>query len=146
MSKHKRTIPGKAEWSGYQQDLDVKHAHKLMFGKSISDVLGLFGGVRSIERADELLFMPRRAFQYYVFSFAEFLRSDEAIGDSDSASSFLRLLMSREERDPGSVTAIYSDLASFIEYVASHQVEFDADVNIYGKFSDLAKRIKALCQ
>jgi hypothetical protein len=46
MSKRKRKIPGQVEWSGYQQDLDVKYAHKLMFGKSTSEVQELFGGVR----------------------------------------------------------------------------------------------------
>jgi hypothetical protein len=43
-----------------------------------------------MERADELLFMPRVAFQYYVFALADFVRSQEAPGDADSASSFLR--------------------------------------------------------
>jgi hypothetical protein len=146
MSKRKRKIPGEVEWSGYQQDLDVKYAHKLMFGKSTSEVQELFGGVRSIERAHELLFMPRGAFQYYVFAFAEFLQTDAGTGDPDSASPFLRLLINREERDPGSVARIYSELAPAVEYVASHQVQFEADENIYGSFRELAERIRALCQ
>lgn len=47
--------------------------------------------------------MPRRAFQYYVSAFADFVVSGAAIGDADSASPFLNLLVNREERDPGSV-------------------------------------------
>ena len=102
----KRKIPGSIEWSGYKDDLDVKHAHKLFFGKPTSDVQQYFGGVQSIGRADELLYMPRQAFQYYVFAFADFVVSDKAIGDSDSASCFLRLLVAREERDSGSVSQV----------------------------------------
>ena len=59
--------------------------------------------MQSIERADELLFMPRQAFQYYVFAFAIFVISENASGDPDSASPFLQLLVALEERDPGSV-------------------------------------------
>jgi hypothetical protein len=82
MRKRNPKIPGSVEWSGYKDDLDVRHAHKLFFGKPISDVQQHFGGVKSIERADELLFIPRQAFQYYVFAFADFVVSDKAIGDS----------------------------------------------------------------
>ena len=62
MIKRKRRVPGSAEWAGYESDPAVKYAHQLFFGKSIEEVQRYFGGVQSIERADELLFMPRRAF------------------------------------------------------------------------------------
>ena len=145
MPKRHLQIPGPAEWAGYETDLDVRHAHNLFFGKSITEVQCFFGGTRSIERADELLFMPRRAFQYYVFAFSDFVLSDQASGASDSASPFLRLLVSREQRDPGSVAAIYSRLASAVEFVASHQARYDADPSIYGSFHDLAAQLKTLC-
>jgi hypothetical protein len=102
MKKLKRKIPGSIEWSGYKDDLDVRHAHKLFFGKPISEVQQYFGGTQSIERADELLFMPRQAFQYCVFAFADFVLSDKAIGDPDSASPFLRLLVNAAEPIDGS--------------------------------------------
>ena len=87
-------IPGPKEWEGYKEDLDVQYAHKLFFGKSVSEVIEHFTvSGRCIERADELLFMPRKAFQYYVFAFAEYLKSEESIGESDAASPFLNLLL-----------------------------------------------------
>src|SRR5689334_9763538 len=98
-----RRVPTAEDWSGYKADEEVRYAHRLFFGRTTSEVLNLFGGGRGIERASELLYMPRRAFQYYVFAFAEFLMSDAAAGESDDASPFLRLLVGREERDPGSV-------------------------------------------
>jgi hypothetical protein len=146
MSNRKRKVPGVAEWSGYKDDLDTKYAHKLFFGKSISEVLQYFGGVHSIERASELLYLPRAAFQYYVLAFAEFVRSDECIGDSDSASPFLNLLVNREKRDPGSVAQIYSELAPAVDFVAQNQDRYDADPNIYGTFSEKAETLRHLCQ
>jgi hypothetical protein len=144
MTDHK--IPGREEWAGYKSDLDVKNAHQLFFGKSIAEVQQYFEGGQSIQRASELLFVPRPAFQYYVFALAEYLVSEKAIGDSDSASPFLRLLIAREKRDPGSVAQIYTRLAPTVEYVASHQEKYDADVGIYGDFQDHAAELKALCE
>lgn len=145
MTKHQREIPRRDAWSGYEDDPDVKYAHKLLFGKSTAEVQQYFGGTRSIERADELLFMPRRAFQYYVFAFAEFVISDAAVKDSDSASPFLLLLVNREKRDPGSVSEIYLELRSVVEFVASHQDRYEADPDIYGSFPDLAELLRGLC-
>jgi hypothetical protein len=141
----KSKVPGADEWAGYKDDLDVRHAHKLMFGKTREEVQNLFGGVRSIQRADELLFMPRRAFQYYVLAFGDFVVSEAAHNDPDSASPFLRLLVAREERDQGSVAQIYGVIRPYVDHVASNQARYDADVTIYGAFTDLAARLQALC-
>ena len=146
MSKklHSLKIPGDAEWIGYKGDLDVQHSYRMLFGKSLDDVQRFFGGAQSISRADELLFMPRAAFQYYVCAFAQFVMSDCALEDADSASSFLRLLLAREKREPGSVSQIYSRLAPAMEFVAAHQEQFDADINIYGKFNEIVNELKIL--
>ena len=130
-------IPRKTEWEGYEEDLDVKYAHKLFFGKSVPEVIQHFTvSGRCIERADELLFMPRKAFQYYIFAFAEYLKSDESTGESDAASPFLNLLLNREEKDPDSVMEIYDDLFPVIDFVVSNQERFDADPEIYGNFRE----------
>jgi hypothetical protein len=139
----KHSPPGADHWQGYKSDLDVKHAHKLLFGKSITEVQQYFAD--SIGRANELLYMPRRAFQYYVFAFAEFVVSDRAVSNADSASPFLKLLQSREQRDPGSVTEIYKDLAPHVDHVASNQDIYDAPIDIYGSFPKQAEAIRALC-
>jgi hypothetical protein len=145
MGERKRKIPGRAEWIGYEHDLDVKYAYKLLFGKTSAEIQKYFGGVRSIERADELLFMPRLVFQYYVFAFADFVTSQSAVGDPDSASPFLRLLVSREQRDVGSVSEIYQELLPTIQHVASKQESYGADPSIYGSFDELASQLEKLC-
>jgi len=145
MSNHKLEIPNSTDWQGYEADLDVRHAHKLQFGKSNDDVQRYFGGAQSISRADELQFMPRPAFQYYVFAYSQYVMSEDARGDPDSASPFLRLLVEREKQDPGSVRKIDSHLRPTVEFVADHQDYFDADYDICGSFNDLAMQLKELC-
>jgi hypothetical protein len=137
-------IPGREEWSGYEADLDVRYAHRLFFGKSLDEVQHHFGGSRSIQRADELLFMPRRAFQYYVLAFAQFVMSEAATGDSDAASTFLGLLLNREKRDPGSVGPVFGDLQPAVEFVAFNQEHFEANPAIYGVFKERAEQVRDL--
>jgi len=139
-------IPGKAEWDGYEADLDVIHLHEIFFGKSVEQVQEYFGEGHSIERMDELLFAPRAVFQYYVDAFAAFVISDRAAGDADSASPFLSLLEAREQRDPGSVKAIYESLAPYIQFIAENQTCFNADLAIYGDFKVRACEIESLCR
>ena len=143
--KSQPQIPDKVAWEEYDKDLDVKYLHDMFFGKSIDDVQQYFGGTKSIERMDELLFAPRPVFQYYVHAFAKFVMSDKAVGDSDSASPFLSLLEVREKRDPGSVEEIFESISEALDFVASRQEYFDADVNIYDDFRDRAKRIREVC-
>ena len=138
-------IPDQKDWEGYEADLDVKHLHTLFYGKSNTDVEKYFANGRAIERMDELLFAPRRVFQYYVHAFIGYLMSEEAKGDSDAASPYLSLLEAREKRDPGSVTSIYPELAKSIDFVASHQEYFDATPDIYGSFRERAMQIRELC-
>lgn len=142
--KHMR-IPDTADWEGYEADLDVKHLHKLFFGKSNAEVEKYFANGRAIERMDELLFAPRRVFQYYVHAFIGYLMSEKAKGDPDAASPFLALLAARETRDPGSVAAIFPALARSVDFVASHQEYFEAPPEIYGDFRERALRIREQC-
>ena len=138
-------VPDAQAWRGYEDDLDVRHLHRLFFGKTIHEVQQYFGEGRSIERMDELLFAPRPVFQYYVHAFAEFLRSDEAKGDPDSAGPFLTLLEAREKRDPGSVCKIYDSLKGILAFLRDRQEYFDADVSIYGNLRDRVDDIARLC-
>lgn len=140
----RRKVPNAQDWAGYEKDLDAKYAHRLFFGRTTSEVLHLFGDGRGIERASELLYMPRRAFQYYVLAFAQFLRSDQGAGQADDASPFLNLLLAREKFDPRSVAEMYAELEPTVEFVASNQSHFNADPGIYGDFRERAQALKAI--
>ena len=49
------------------------------------------------------------------------------------------------KRDPGSVSEIYLEPASFVEFTSSRQDRYEADPNIYRSFPDWAMEVKALC-
>ena len=138
-------IPGAQEWLGYEADLDVAYLHKLIFGKSIQEAIPYFAN-QCIERMDELLFSPRRVFQYYVHAFGAYLMSESAAGESDAASPFLSLLEAREKRDPGSVQNIIEALEPYLAFVAERQEYFDAPEHIYGNFSQRVANIRLACR
>jgi hypothetical protein len=142
---HTVKIPGPEEWAGYGDDFESRETHDFWFGKSLDDMQSTFPDCLSIQRAHELLFMPRRVFQFYVFAFAQYVMSETAIGDSDAASCFLGNLIAREEHDPGSVSEVYERLAPTVEFVGGSQARFDADHDIYGDFAEKAEKIKQLC-
>ncbi|MBX9624468.1 MAG: hypothetical protein K2X82_11725 [Gemmataceae bacterium] len=92
-----------------------------------------FGEGNSISRMDELLFSPRAVFQYYVQSFAMYVLSPAAAGDSVTASAFLSLLECRDGQDPGSVKPVYPLLAASVEFIAGN---YAAVPGIYGSFRE----------
>jgi len=138
-------IPGPEEWARINDDIDVRNVHAFWFGKSLDEVQGFFAGGQSLQRGDELLFMPRRAFQFYVFAFAQYVMSENAIGDPDGASSFLATLAARETDDPGSVSQIYESLRPTVEFVADSQARFAAGHDTYGDFRERAAELARLC-
>ena len=138
-------IPGAEDWAGYKDDLNARAAHAIWFGKSLDDMQPYFGGGQSIQRGQDLLFMPQPAFEFYILAFAQYVMSDAAIGDSDAASTFLGFLTAREKRDPGSVARIYDQLQATIEFVAESQSRFSAGHDIYGDFREKAAALAALC-
>jgi hypothetical protein len=138
------SIPTEKDWVGYQNDFDAVDFHAIAFGKSNEELQEYFGK-RGTLRFDELLRLPRPVFQYYIFGFAQLVTSPTAKGDSDSASIFLALLETREEEDPGCVRQIYGDLSRTIAFIAANQEYFDASVDIYGSFSERAKKIESVC-
>ncbi|HEU5133946.1 MAG TPA: hypothetical protein VFU13_02265 [Steroidobacteraceae bacterium] len=138
-------IPGDEAWAGSEDSIDARKARSFWFGRSIDDLQKDFTAGRGIYRGHELLHMPRPAFQFYVFAFAQYLMSDAAIGDPDGASCFLHYLAAREKRDPGSVAQIFERLEPTIDFVAASQARFDASRDSYGDFAEKAAQLKKLC-
>lgn len=126
-------IPDEADWSGYENDFDVRDLHERFFGKSHMQVQEYFGEGSSISRMDELMFSPRPVFQYYVQSFALYVLSPTAAGDPVTASAFLSLLECRDGQDPGSVKPVYPLLAKSVEFIADN---YAAIPGIYGSFRE----------
>jgi hypothetical protein len=90
--------------------------------------------------------MPIKPFQYYVFGFRDYVIKQEFgfYESSDAASSFLELILIKLKEQPEQIKPILEELMSDIEYIASNQKLFDADVDIYGDFLVLFNQIKEL--
>lgn len=138
-------IPGADEWAGYEHEFAGDGTKALWFGKSLDDVQPFFEDAQSIQRAHELLGLPLAVYQFYVFAFAQYVMSDNAIGDSDAASCFLGNLIAREKQEPGSVASIFALLEPTVDFVAASQARYDADHDIYGDFAEKSEELKKLC-
>ncbi|MBC3873418.1 hypothetical protein [Undibacterium flavidum] len=137
----KRHIPSEEDWGNYQDDLDQNYAHGIFAGRDSTQVMSAFAR-SSIDRAEDLRFMPTVPFQYYIFSFCEFVTSAEVLtlndglDASDAASCFLNLVIYKLEHQRSDIEPIINELMPFVERVALNQSLYDADIDIYGDFKE----------
>lgn len=139
-------VPSEEEWGNYKEDLDRKYAHKMFSGKSHEQVISRFED-NIIEAVDELRFMPPIPFRYYMLALRNYMVSKLVLANpmvSDAASCFLRLVAEKLRETPNFIFPIIGDLMPAIEYVATNQKLFDADIDIYGDFAEKLTEIKGL--
>lgn len=134
-------IPNRKAW-GELDDLDVRYAFNLYGGKPISEMTPFFTR-DPIGRLDELRFAPWEVFSYYIFWFADFLTSDESKEEADSASCFLDLVLEKARAEPEKFRELYPRLEPAVVVVAGRQDFYDAEVELYGLFSDHKREIEA---
>ena len=136
-------IPTEEQWGSWKSDVDLASAHNIFFGKSNAEVQDDFYRC-VIERADELRYMPNEVFQYYILGFKDFIMAGkfQLFDSADAADSFLKLIEHKLKNSYESLKPVFSDIYPAIEYVCQNQVEFDADINIYGDFSERLEGIK----
>jgi hypothetical protein len=138
-------IPNAADWGELDtDDLDAQHAFTQFFGKSLQEAKLLFEK-NALFYQEDLQSMPAAPFNFYAPALVEYLKSEKSRGDSDGASSFLHMflwiLQSNKEVVSEQTRALLFDTSARI---AERQSFYDADVDIYGEFSDLFEQIKAL--
>uniref|UniRef100_UPI0040566737 hypothetical protein n=1 Tax=Candidatus Electrothrix sp. TaxID=2170559 RepID=UPI0040566737 len=138
-------IPTEKDWIGYEKDLDAKYAYKTFYGKTNEEMQSAFR-YNVIERVDEIRFMPRGAFQYYIFGLRDYvIRQDFGFYDSsDAASCFINLILEKLRKDPEFIRPIISDLLPDLEFVAENQKLYEADGEIYGDFRVMYRDIVRL--
>lgn len=141
----RQRVPAEQDWGNYQYDLDQNAAHQKFAGKTNEQVERYFRE-NVIMTTYDLRWMPRIPFQYYMVGFKDLVASKnfEPSYASDSASCFIGLVLEKLENHPDHILAIMPELLPTVEYVANHQVEFEADENIYGSFLELYKQIQSL--
>jgi hypothetical protein len=138
-------IPVEEDWGNYQLDLDQKWAHDHYAGRC-NEEMQLSYRNNPVEAASDIRFMPPIPFRYYLLGYQEYVLSRTPEPDPDAASCFLRLVLDKLKAEPNVVLPIIGDLWEGIDYVASHQAEYEADEEIYGSFVDIRADIRRLVE
>lgn len=137
-----RNPPTRAEWGEINpNDLDASWAFKQFFGKSFEQAVSLFQA-NALFYQEDLMSMPKPVFNFYAPAFAHYVTSSESAADADAGSSFLRLLIWISSNNPQIFEPECKKLLlEAAEFVAKNQAFYDADVAIYGTFSELLKEL-----
>ena len=134
--------PKKSDWGVIEKDnLDAEWAFKQFAGKLPDEAEWLFRE-NALYYQEDLLSMPPVAFNCYAPVFAKYILSDHAESDPDGASSFLHMIIellkaNRSLATPETMKA----LVDAAHIVSKKQDYYDADIDIYGKFSELYNEI-----
>ena len=149
-------IPTKEDWFDWPANadrplgLDENYARRQFLGKSFEEALRLFRETDVLSRSEDVSYMPPVPFRYYMLAYnahvlAEGERERTGMDNaSDGASSFLILIEHKLEVDVETIAPIMSDLMPTIEFVGMNQEKYDADIDIYGDFRVVMRRIKEL--
>ena len=140
-------VPTEDEWENYCDDLDTEYAHRIFSGKTNDELQKEFR--RSvIERASELRFMPIKPFQYYMLGFKQYVEAGkfEQFDAPDAASCFIGLVEEMLEKKPEYIKPILDELMPMLEHIAENQLDYEADIVIYGYFPVKLDRIKELAK
>ena len=136
-------IPTEQDWEDWQGDLDTRYAYKMFFGKSLSDAVELFVD-NALGRQEDLMWMPKTPFQFYLQAYKEYILSDRSENDSDGASCYLNLIKYKLEEESTQVTEIFETIVTSLEIVSKNQKYYDANIDIYGDFTQTFELIKEI--
>lgn len=137
-----REIPLEKDWGEVGEDLDIKYAHGVFFGRSSSEAEKLFQD-NVIERCGDLGYMPLVPFQYYILSYRDYIVSGrfDDFNKPDAVSCFIDLVHSKMRDQPQYVAPIFDELRSVLEMIVIDQSSYEADVDIYGDFKKTFEEI-----
>lgn len=138
-------IPTDSQWGDLSGDFDAQDAFRVFYGLSNEETLALYKR-DVLARVQDLRFMPRIPFQYYIQGFAEFVLSGD-YGESHSsevADGYLSVLLSRAMSDSEVLFLIWDRVFPAIEYVVKNQGLLGADKSVFGDFSETQKKIQDL--
>jgi len=141
-------VPNEAAWGDWASDLDLRSAHDDFAGKTAPEAIALFAG-NVLWYGGEVRWMPPDPFRFYVLAFAEYVLSDACRANdeaSNAANVFLGVVCERLASDSASVVPVMPSLLVAVQHLAEHQVDYDADPEIYGSFQERAATIRTLWQ
>lgn len=132
-------IPSTSDWHSEPLCLDGQWACERFSGLDESQAFDLFVE-NALCHSEALLFMPIPCFRFYICSYMRYLQSPESEGDSDGANAFFGVVQERWQDTPPDDPAFKEQLVAVLWRLASKQAWYDAEVGIYGSFSERARR------
>jgi len=147
----RNAVPTDADWKEAAdadqtlEGLDVAHAYRTCFGRTNQEMQQRFH--ESVHgTAEDLCYIPRIPFQYYILGFKDFVRA--AVPPyaelSDAASWFFAIVLRKLQEQPLFILPVMPDLMPTIIHISENQQQYDADVDIYGDFRGKRDSIEAL--
>lgn len=138
------SIPSKEEWGVIQKgSLDEEHAYKQFFGLSVAQAQEKFKA-HALFYQEDLYYMPPAVFSYYVRAYINYIKSEDAVEDSDGASALIQLVNWTLEEDTVIASETIKRLVETAAFVSNKQAYYAADVDIYGCFKEAYKKIARL--
>lgn len=130
-------IPTEADWRSEPWDLDIPYAYKNFAGKSHEQAVALFQQ-NALCYQEDVMFMPRACFMFYVRAYIEYLLSAASQGDADGANCFFSLVESRANDIRGNAVVL-STVEQVLRHLATRQEWYDADSAFYPNFAERAE-------
>jgi hypothetical protein len=87
---------------------------------------------------EDMVWMPRPCFRFYVLAYTNYLMSESSRGDHDGANCFFGLVECRKDDIRGSSELVIGEIAKTLEKLKDGQGWYDAPEEIYGSFNDRA--------
>lgn len=140
-----QNIPTREDWVGIDQNLDRKYAYESFAEKSLDEV-ELYFKNNIIEACSDIRWMPIKPFQYYLILLKDFIDKGDfgEFSKPDAVNCFLDIILEKLENKRGYILPVITQLLPTIKYITSHQIEFEADIDIYGDFKLTYQKIMDL--
>ena len=135
------TIPTINDWQEGDA-IDAGRAFQAFFGKSKSEAVEMFREAR-LNRQVDLMWMPFVCYQYYVVAYIEYLRSQYARDDPNSAIAFFILVEFRLHDKEKLNEPLRMKIVDSILFLRNYPNWFHSEPDIYGTISEHADHVLA---
>ena len=135
-------IPSREDWGDLTGDFDKSDAFDRFYGKSNREMQIAFSRDPTM-RAQDIRFMPRFPFIYYMQGFIDFVLNGTYGNDApDIANCLLDVVAERMEANSSEVNAIFTPLSKVLDFIVINDKKFNTYPEIYGNLAEKACSIK----
>jgi hypothetical protein len=129
--------PTEADWQSEPWNQEIPYAYDHFFGRSLEEAFALFVE-NAMYHEEDMVWMPRPCFRFYVLAYTNYLMSESSRGDCDGANCFFGLVECRKDDIRGSSELVIGEIAKTLEKLKAGQGWYGAPEEIYGSFKDRA--------